>query len=224
MNKSTNNHVLSSLSSQESKRLNNILEPVPLSLGEILTEANQEIKSLYFPTKGVISVVSTMENGSTTEVGLIGKEGMVGIFEFLGNGITNNRSIVQIQGTAMRVSTELLRVEFDQNISLQQTLLGYSLKLFNQVSQCSACNNHHSVKQRIARWLIMVDDRLDDETFRVTQKNLSQMLGIRRSGVSEIASEIQQQKIISYSRGKLKILNRKALEAIACECYQVMKS
>ncbi|MBE9045320.1 Crp/Fnr family transcriptional regulator [Pleurocapsales cyanobacterium LEGE 10410] len=224
MNEPKNNLILAALSSQEYQRLIDNLEPVSIALHEILIEAGSEIESLYFPTQGIVSLVSTMKDGSTTEVGLIGKEGMVGISQFLGGGVTYNRAVVQIQGTAMRIDAQMLRVEFERDSSLQKNLSGYGLKLFNQVSQCSACNNHHSVEQRTARWLLMLDDRVDDETFVMTQQLLSQMLGVRRTGVSEIASAIQQQGIIDYSRGRMRILNRKALEAIACECYQIIKS
>lgn len=203
--------------------LSDRFESVQLSLGEILIEANRQAESLYFPIKGVISLVSAMQNGSTTEVGLIGKEGMVGIPQFLGKGVSNNRSIVQVKGTAIKISAKVLREEFERSLPLQRLLLKYNLQLFNQVSQCASCNNHHSVKQRAARWLLMLDDRIEDELLIMTQQLLSQMLGVRRSGVSEVASEIQRQGIIDYSRGNITILNREALETIACECYQFLK-
>lgn len=218
------NHILAALSAPEYRRLIEHLEPVQIIKGEILIEANTEIKSLYFITQGVVSLVSTMQDGSTTEVGLIGKEGIVGIPEFLGKGTTHSRAVVQIAGTAMQIKVEMLREEFNRSQSLSQILLNYHLNLFNQVSQTAACNNYHSVKQRTARWLLMLDDRIDRKTFIMTQLLLSKMLGVRRSGVSEAANEFQQQGIIKYSRGYITILNRLALEAIACECYQIMKN
>ena len=203
--------------------LSNRFESVQLSLGEILIEANRKVESIYFPIEGVVSLVSAMQDGSTTEVGLIGKEGMVGIPQFLGKGGSNNRSIVQVKGTAIKISAEVLQEEFERSLAIQRLLLKYNLKLFNQVSQCASCNNHHSVKQRSARWLLMLDDRIDDELLTMTQQLLAQMLGVRRSGVSEVASEMQRQGIIDYSRGNITILNREALEAITCECYQFLK-
>lgn len=200
------------------------LEPVQLSLNEILLEPEQKIKSLYFPTQGVVSLISVMQDGSTTEIGLIGKEGMVGTMQFLGNGVLNNRTLVQAKGTAMRIDARILKTECARNPVLQKTLLRYALKLFNQVSQCAACNNHHTVKQRTARWLLMLDDRSDGEMLSMTQQLLSQMLGVRRTGVTEVAKEIQREEIIDYHRGKIKILDRKALETVACECYQVLKN
>ncbi|MDJ0589396.1 MAG: helix-turn-helix domain-containing protein [Pleurocapsa sp. MO_226.B13] len=116
----------------------------------------------------------------------------------------------------------MLRAECDRNQKLQKLLLRYALKLFNQVSQTAACNNHHTVKQRTARWLLMLDDRSDEE-LHMTQQLLSQMLGVRRTGITEVASDLQRQGIIDYRRGKIRILDRPALETIACECYQVLK-
>lgn len=223
MNEPKNNRILSTLTSQVYENLNKHFELVPLALGELLVDANREIEFLHFPIKGVVSLISVMQDGSTTEVGLIGTEGMTGMPQFLGNGVSNNRSVVQLKGTAIKISAEVLRVEFERSLLLQRLLLDYNLKLFNQVSQCASCNNHHSVKQRAARWLLMLDDRVDGELLTMTQQLLSQMLGVRRSGVSEVASEIQQQGIINYSRGNITILDREALESIACECYLFLK-
>ena len=223
MNEPKRNYILSGLSTQLYQSISQHFELVELSLGEILIDANQQAEFLYFPTRGVVSLVSAMQEGSTTEVGLIGKEGMVGTPQFLGKGVSNNRSIVQVRGTAIKINAETLRAEFEQRLPLQRLLLDYSLKLFNQVSQCASCNNHHSVKQRAARWLLMLEDRLDGQTLTMTQQLLSKMLGVRRSGVSEVASEIQRQGIINYSRGNITVLDREALEAIACECYQFLK-
>ena len=200
----------------------NLLEPVSLSLDEILLEARQKCEYLYFPTQGVVSLVSVMDDASTTEIGPIGKEGMVGTLQFIGSGILNSQTVVQVKGTAMRIKTDVLRVEFEQSKTLQKLLLGYALKLFNQVSQGAACNNHHTVRQRTARWLLMLDDRSDNTLF-MTQRLLSKMLGVRRTGVTDVANEIKQQGIIDYQRGQITILDRQALEAIACQCYQLIK-
>ena len=222
MNYPKNNRILSALPETEYQRLINLLEPVSLSLDEILLEARQKCKYLYFPTQGIVSLVSVMDDAATTEIGLIGKEGMVGTLQFLGDGISNSQTVVQVKGTAMRIKTDVLRVEFEQSKTLQKLLLGYALKLFNQVSQGAACNNHHTVRQRTARWLLMLDDRSDNTLF-MTQRLLSKMLGVRRTGVTDVANEIKQQGIIDYQRGKITILDRKALEAIACQCYQLIK-
>ena len=222
MNNPQNNCILSALPETEYQPLVSLLEPVNLSVDKVLLKRRQKIEYLYFPTQGVVSLLSVMDDGSTTEIGLIGREGMVGTLQFLGDGISNSQTIVQVKGTAMRIKDTVLRVEFERSKTLQKLLLGYALKLFNQVSQGAACNNHHTVKQRTARWLLMLDDRSDDTLF-MTQELLSKMLGVRRSGVTQAANEIKQQGIIDYQRGKIVILNRQALEATACQCYQLIK-
>ena len=222
MNNPKNNRLLAALPEAEYLRLINFLEPVELSLDEILLKARQKCEYLYFPTRGIVSLVSIMDDGSTTEIGLIGKEGMVGTLQFIGDDISYSQTIVQVKGTAMRIEPQVLQVEFNRSKILQKLLLGYTLELFNQVSQGAACNNHHSVKQRTARWLLMLDDR-SDNTLYMTQQLLSKMLGVRRTGVTEVANEIKQQGIIDYQRGQIVIIDRLALEAIACQCYQLIK-
>lgn len=223
LNNPQNNHILAALPKAEYQRLSNCLEPVELSLDMVLLNPNQKSESFYFPTQGVVSLMSVMDSGLTTEIGLIGQEGMVGTLPFLGNGVSNSQSIVQAKGSAMRINLEALQAEYDQDKMLQNLLLRYALKLFNQVSQCAACNNHHTVKQRIARWLLMLDDRSDQETLFMTHQLLSRMLGVRRTGVTEVAKHIKRQGIIDYHRGEIKILDRPALETIACGCYQLLK-
>jgi CRP-like cAMP-binding protein len=223
LNKPRDNSILSALPQSEYQRISDRLEPVQFSVGQVLTESNQNVESLYFVTQGLVSLVSIMQDGSTTEIGLIGKQGVVGIPQFLGNGIFHSCSLVQVEGSAMRIDTEILKEEFNRGESLQKLLLQYNLKLFNQISQIAACNNHHTVKQRTARWLLMLDDRIDRESLAMTQQLLAQMLGVRRTGVTKVANEIKQSGIIDYNRGQITILDRPALEAIACECYQIIK-
>lgn len=218
------NYILSQLSPAEYQRLSDRLEPVQLSLNQVLLQANTECKSVYFPTEGIVSLMSVMKDGSTTEIGLIGTEGMVGTFPFLGKGINRTPAFVQIKGSAMRLDVETLQTEFDRGETLQHLILSYALKLFDQVSQCAACNNQHTVKQRTALWLLMIDDRTETKTFSMTQQLISRMLGVRRPGVTEVAVEIQRSGIISYYRGEITIVDRPALEAIACECYQKLKN
>ena len=223
MNNPLNNGILSALPEENYQRLLQHFEPVPLSLDEILLEANQKNTLVYFPTQGIVSLVSVMQDGSTTEIGLIGKDGMVGVLPFLGQGLSNSQSIVQAKGWAMRIELKKLRVEYNRSKALQKLLLHYALKLYNQVSQCAACNNHHSVEQRTARWLLMLDDRIDRDTLLMTHQLLSKMLGVRRTGITKIAKEFQRQGIIDYRRGEIKILDRQTLEKNACECYQILK-
>ena len=222
MNNPQNNRLLSALPKTEYQRIIKLLEPVNLTLNEILLEAGQKSDLLHFPTQGVVSLISEMDDGSTTEIGLIGREGMVGTQQFLGNGMINSFTMVQVKGTAMRIESAVLRSEFDRSQVWQELLLGYGLKLFNQVSQGAACNNHHSVKQRTARWLLMLDDRSENR-LSMTHQLLAKMLGVRRTGVSEVANELKQQGIINYQRGLITILDRQALEDLACQCYQLVR-
>ena len=223
MNILEHNRILSALPERELKLLRYDLEPVELPLNLILSQKDRPLEKLYFPTAGIISLLAVLDNGSTTEVGMVGQEGVVGALGFLGEGVFHAQAVVQLLGTAMAIKTQALRPKYDRCQTLQKLLLRHSLKLFNQVSLCSACNNHHSVKQRTARWLLMMDDRSDRHPLIMTQQLLAQMLGVRRTGVTEIASQMQEQGIIQYRRGKIEILDRSALEQIACQCYQILK-
>ena len=221
-NNPQNNRILSALPKTEYQRIVKLLKPVDLTLNEILLKAGQKSELLHFPTKGIVSLISEMDDGSTTEIGLIGREGMVGTQQFLGNGMINSFTMVQVGGTAMRIESAVLRSEFDRSLAWQKLLLGYGLKLFNQVSQCAACNNHHSVEQKTARWLLMLDDRSENR-LSMTHQLLAKMLGVRRTGVTEVANQFKQQGIINYQRGLITVLDRRALEAIACQCYQLIR-
>lgn len=223
MDRAKNNRILSALPETEYRRLIGQLEPVQLSKDEILIEADRYPESLYFITEGLVSLVSVMRDGSTTEIGIMGKEALVGTPQFLGNGVSHSPSVVQVPGSAMRIDAAALQTEFDRSQSLPRLLQEYQLNFFNQVSQCSACNNHHTVKQRMARWLLMLDDRSEKEVHFMTQRLLSRMLGVRRTGVTEVANQLKQAEIIDYQRGQITILDRPALEEIACECYQIIK-
>ena len=225
VNNSQANKLLSALPKKEYKNLSNLLEPVELSAGEVLSSSDKELEFVYFPLEGIVSLISEMSNGATTEIGLVGPEGMVGTLQFIAEGVSQNRSVVQIRGEAMRIEAEALRVEFERSKTLQKLLIQYSLKLFNQVSQVAACNNHHTIKQRTASWLLMLSDRYgeNEKTLPMTHQLLSQMLGVRRTGITIAARQIQQRGIIDYKRGKIEILDRQALEKVACECYQVLK-
>lgn len=217
------NRLLSALPEPELQRLSNNFEKVELSANQILLKSSQKLESLYFPLQGIVSLISIVENNCSTEIGLIGSEGVVGILQFLGEGTLDSLAMVQVAGTALKIDAQMLRAELNRSQKLQKLFLQYVLKLYSQVSQDAACNNHHSVRQRTACKLLMLDDRSVGETLLMTQQSLSLMLGVRRTGISEIACQMMQQGIIYYQRGKIKILNRPALEKIACGCYQIVK-
>jgi CRP-like cAMP-binding protein len=182
------------------------------------------IRHVYFPNSSVVSLVTHMEEGTSVEVGLIGGEGMVGLSVVMGDAVSQNHAVVQIADGAMRMSTNALRAELKHGGKLQSLLLRYSLILLKQVSQTAACNRNHNVGKRLARWLLLCQDRVGGSEIRLTQEFLAQMLGTRRSRVSEAAIILQRAGLLRYSRGIITILDREGLEEFVCECYRAVKA
>jgi CRP-like cAMP-binding protein len=218
------NQLLAALPEQEYQRLVPYLEYVDLTSGEVLYEPGETMTEVYFPRAAMISLVSIMENGSTTEISLVGKEGMVGLPVFLGGYSTTSRAIVQIEGAAFKLNGNILKSEFKKGEELQRLLLLYTQALFTQASQNAACNRQHNIEERLARWLLTTQDCVMRNELHLTQEFISQMLGTRRSGVTVAAGTLQQAGMIRYTRGKISILNREALNATACECYRLIKN
>lgn len=218
------NQILAALPSSEYQRVATHLKPVNLIGGEILLEPNEPIKKIYFPERAMISLVSIMMDGSTTEIGLIGNEGMIGLPAILGGSSTTSRTIVQVSGTALEVSAEIIRQEFQRGEKLAKLLLLYTQALLTQVSQSAACNRQHNIEERLARWLLSVQDCILQDELPLTQEFIANMLGTRRSGVTVAAGILQQAGIIRYSRGRITILNQQRLEETACECYHLVQN
>ncbi len=218
------NWLLDALPSENYRRLLPHLQPVSFSLGEVIHEAGQQMRHVYFPVDSYISLLYTMENGDTAEMGLVGNEGMVGITLFMGRVKAGNRTVVQGSGEALRLTAEAMLGEFNRADEFQRLLLRYTQARIAQISQTAVCNRLHSVEQRLCRWLLMVQDRVSSKELQMTHEFISIMLGVRREGVTHAAQVLQDQGFISYARGQLKILDRKALEAHVCECYGVVKS
>lgn len=218
------NQLLASLPKSELEVLSPYLEEVPLTLGEVLLPSREPIESVYFPSRAVISLVYTLEDGSTAEIGVVGNEGMVGIPVFLGGRFSVSSAVVQVSGNGFRLDAEALKAEFDRGGSLQKKLLLYTQALLTQVSQSAVCKSHHKIETRLARWLLLVQDRMQSAELSLTQKFISQMLGTRRASVTDAASLLSREGIITYNRGQITILDRQALEKTACECYQVVRS
>ncbi|MCJ8279815.1 MAG: Crp/Fnr family transcriptional regulator [Rivularia sp. ALOHA_DT_140] len=216
------NQLLMALPPGEYKRLIPYLEPVSLVLGKIIYEPGQPTKEVYFPSGAMISLVSMMKDGSTTEIGLVGKEGMVGLPVLLGGNITTNRAIVQVEGNAVKMDASVLKSEFERGEQLQKKLLLYTQARLTQISQIAACKSHHLIEERLARWLLSVNDCVNKPELPLTQKFISEMLGVRRASVTEAAIALQKAGYISYSRGQITILKRKELEEAACECYSLI--
>jgi CRP-like cAMP-binding protein len=216
------NRLLDNLDVEEYELLAPHLETVSLSLSEILFRPEDQLQHVYFPTTSIISLLTDLSDGSGMEVGLVGREGMVGISAVLG-GSETKVATVQGQGEALRMKAEKLRDEFSRGGVLQNALLRYTHALMTQISQSVVCNARHPVEGRLARWLLMYHDRLERDEFELTHEFMANMLGVRRAGISEVANKLQELGFISYQRGRVKILNRKGMEEFACECYPIVK-
>ena len=217
------NRMLDALPKQEYQRLLRKLEPFPLVFGEIIYEPGDQIRHIYFPNHGIVSLLASVGDQSTLEVGLVGSEGMVGAPVILGVMTSHYRAVVQGAGSAWRMKATSLRKETANGGSLSRLLQLYMHSLLTQVSQSAVCNRYHSIDARLARWLLMTSDRMGTDEYQLTQEFLSNMLGVRREGVNKAAGILQRKKLIVYSRGTLKILNRAGVEAISCPCYRIIK-
>lgn len=217
------NDLLATLPHKDYQRLLAGLEPVTLTYGEVLYETGDLIRHVYFPVDSLVSLLTLVEGHLALEVGMVGREGMVGTPITLGIETSSVRALVQGSGTAMRMTGARFRQEFRKSLPLQRALYHYVHLLMAQVTQTAACNRFHVVEARLARWLMMTRDRVRTNQFHLTQEFLSHMLGVRRVGITKAASGLQQHKLISYSRGNINILDPAGLEAAACKCYQIVK-
>jgi CRP-like cAMP-binding protein len=219
----TENRILAALPREEYERLLPNLERVSLKHDQILYESGETIRYAYFLDSAIVSMLSVTEEGATIEVGLVGNEGILGVPIFLRASEMPYRAMVQGSGTARRMRADLLREVFDRCGPLHDLLLRYLHVLVIQLSQAGVCNRFHNVEQRLCRWLLMALDRSESKDLQFTQEFLSQMLGVQRDGISMAAGTLQKAGLIRYSRGHITILDRKGLEAAACECYRIVK-
>jgi CRP-like cAMP-binding protein len=190
---------------------------------QVLHKAGESIEYVYFPHRAILSLISTPEEGSKVEVGLVGNEGIVGIPEVLGDNIATTTAMVQVAGSGMRMEASLLKTEFHRGGSLQSLLLRYTQALYALVSQGVVCNRLHHLEERLARWLLLICDRVESNELLLTHELISKMLAVRRPGVTEAANRLQQAGLIRNNRGKIIILNRQELEAASCSCYGIIK-
>jgi CRP-like cAMP-binding protein len=218
------NRILERLPREERSRLIPELQEKDLTLGELVYEWGERMDYVCFPTSCIVSLVYTMENGAIAEMGLVGNDGMVGVALFMGGDSVPNRAVVQLAGKAMRMKASRLQEEFRRGGYLQKLLLRYTQALITQISQTAVCNRLHSVEQRSSRWLLLCHDRVGSDELIMTQEFISNMLGGRRQSVTVAAGRLQDAGLIEYSRGHIKIIDRKKLEFSACECYQVVKT
>ena len=221
--RSNENKVLAALHSSNYQHFFSQLEHVTLSLGEVIYEAESKIEYVYFPVTAVFSMLASMENGDTVEVGPVGDEGMVGLTVFFGASTSPTRVIVHAAGTAMRIKANLLSEELRTGKSpMPRLLLRYTQMLLAMTGQASACHKLHSLEQQFARWLLMMHDYAGDELL-LTHELISQTLGVRRAGITGSAIEFRNAGLIDHTRGHIQLVDRQGLEARACECYRVIK-
>jgi CRP-like cAMP-binding protein len=215
--------VLARLPRKDYRRLLRVLEPVELAFGQILYESQGPIRHVYFPTDCFVSMLTGVDGNRSSEVGLIGSEGMVGLPVALGIAVSPFRAVVQGGGTAMRMKIADFRREFSESAALRRELFLFTHLLMIQIAQTAACNRFHRVSQRMARWMLMTSDRVESNEFRITQQFLALMLGVRRVGVSVAASGLRERKLLAYRRGCFTILSHRGLVAAACGCYKTVK-
>jgi len=218
------NRLLAALPAEEYQRLLPQMQPVTFALGQVVYEFGGQLEFVYFPTSSIVSLLYTMENGTSAEMGLTGNDGVVGIALFMGGGTMPNRAVVQSAGGALRMSSSVLHTEFVRGGEFQRLLLRYTQALITQISQTAVCNRLHSVEQQLCRWLLLSHDRINTDELIMTQELIADMLGVRREGVTLAAGRLQDGGAIKYVRGRIKIIDRQKLEDTVCECYQVVKT
>ena len=224
INQPRDNHLLAVLPEAEWARIGPHVVQVDMPLGEVVYESGDRLDHVYLPSTAIVSLLYVMEDGASGEIAIVGNEGVVGVALFMGGETTPSRAVVQSGGYAYRLPAAVLKEEFGRSGAVQHLLLRYTQALLTQMAQTAVCNRHHSVEQQLCRWLLLSLDRLSDNNLTMTQELIANMLGVRREGVTEAAGKLQTAGLISYSRGKITVLDRPRLEKKACECYAVVKT
>ena len=224
MHSPKHNHLLAAFSASVRERILPHLKLVELELGDVIYEPGQAVEYVYFPANCIISMLYVLENGSSTEVSIVGFEGMVGVAAFMGGDNTPNRTVVQSSGVAYQMPSAELKNIFNVYSEVRVLMLRFIQALITQTSQTAVCNRHHSIDQQLCRWLLLSLDRLPDNHLTMTQELIANMLGVRREGVTEAAGKLQNLGVIRYRRGHIIVIDRPALEALSCECYVLVKT
>jgi len=221
----TQNLIIASLPPPDQERLRPHLQEIELVHGTILFEQDDPIEHMYFPTRGMISVVTTTPSGQTAEVGVIGREGIGGIEGILeGGGTALNRQMVQLPGLGLKIKAAVMKEEFDRGGAFQKAALSFTRGMMAQMGQTALCNRLHTAEQRLSKWLLMCHDRASDDVLGITQEFAAIMLGSNRTSVTIAAGNLQDKGFIEYSRGRIKMINRKGLEKFSCECYERIRA
>ena len=217
------NHLLACLPPSTLARLDGLLEPMRMPLGQVLYEPGSAMTHACFPTTAIASLHYVTEAGSSVETAGVGNEGVIGVALFMGGNSTTSSAVVQTAGHGFRLEARALRREFQRGGGLQLVLLRYAQTLMIQITQTAACYRHHSIEQQLARFLLLTQDRLSSRDLIMTQELVSRMLGVRREGITEAAGNLQRAGCIRYRRGHIAIVDRDALKSHACECYAVVR-
>jgi CRP-like cAMP-binding protein len=199
------------------------LEPVTLSLGQVLYESGKRMAHVYFPTTAIVSLLYVLRDGGSAEIAVVGHEGVVGISLFMGGETTPSRAVVQSAGKGYRLRGQAVKGAFEHAGPVMHLMLRYTQALITQMSQTAVCNRHHSLDKQLCRWLLLSLDRLEGNDLVMTQELIANMLGVRREGVTEAALKLQSAGLIRYARGRITVLDRAGLEERTCECYAVVK-
>ena len=217
------NRLLQLLTKDDRERLAKLMTHITTKHGDLVFKPNKPIAHVDFPLYGVLSVVVEMEDGQVAEVGTIGNEGNSGLAVQLGADTSPNKAFYQIPGESKRMSAGDFREEISKNKRFERIMRLGAQGFVSQVAQSTACNRLHTVERRLCRWILMCHDRVGGPTIHLTQQFIAQMLGVRRASISEVAGSLQQADLIRYSRGRIEIVSRRALERAACECYGVVR-
>ena len=217
------NRLLAGLPAAEREQIYPHLQLVEMPLGKVVYEPGDVLRYAYFPTDSIVSLLYVLEDGASTEISIVGNDGLIGLTLLMGGGTAPRRAVVQSGGHAYRLLGQTLREEFHRNATVRLLLLRYTQALITQMAQTVVCNRHHSVDQQLCRWLLMSLDRLPSNELTITHELIANMLGVRREGVTEAVSKLQRVGVINHSRGHITALDRPALERLSCECYSVVK-
>ena len=218
------NYLLALLSDEDLERIVPELSPVEFELGHVIYESGEQMTHAYFPTTAIVSLLYIMESGSTAEIGVIGNDGIVGLSLLLGGETTTNRAVVQSAGAALKIDAKDLKAAFKQGGRFQEFMLRYTQALMTQISQTAVCNRLHPIEQQLCRWLLLSHDRLHTDKLVMTHDLISNMLGVRREGITLAAQKLAARGLISNRRGTMTVIDREGLEHAACECYAVVRA
>jgi CRP-like cAMP-binding protein len=217
------NRLLAALAGGDLERLRPHLDVVELNVGESIYEPASEMPYVYFPTTAIISILHLTQEGAGVETAVVGCEGAVSIAAYLSGGTTVGRAVVLVPGLGIRAPAPVIRHDFEHEHDVRRVLLRYTQALLTQMAQTAVCNRHHEVAQQLCRWILSMLDRVGPREIPMTHQQIADMLGVRREGITEAARKLKEAGVIGYSRGRVRVLDRDALENCACECYGVVR-